>query len=285
MITVTNCNSLRAQIRAWREAGERIAFVPTMGNLHEGHLQLVDVARQRADRVVVSIFVNPIQFGPNEDFAAYPRTPEQDSDLLAARQTDLLYMPDVDTMYPGGEAAITRVVPPEALTNILCGASRPGHFSGVATVVTKLFNQVQPDLAVFGEKDFQQLLVIRRVVEDLDLPITIIGVPTVREADGLALSSRNRYLDEDERTRASRLPATLQAMAARLQQGERDFATLETMAEQELRDAGFEPDYVSIRRAADLITPARGDNSLVILAAAQLGKARLIDNLQLDLSN
>ncbi|MGD8514480.1 MAG: pantoate--beta-alanine ligase [Granulosicoccaceae bacterium] len=285
MLTVTDADNLQAQIRTWREAGERVAFVPTMGNLHEGHLCLVDAAREQAGRVVVSIFVNPTQFGPNEDFAAYPRTPEQDSELLAARGVDLLYMPGVDTMYPGGEAAMTRVEPPEALSNILCGASRPGHFSGVATVVTKLLNQVQPDVAVFGEKDFQQLLVLRRVVADLDLPVEIVGVPTVREADGLAMSSRNRYLDSDERVQAVQLPATLREVAGRLQRGERDFATLEEDAAAQLRRAGFTPDYVSIRRAEDLTTPGRGDTALVILAAAQLGEARLIDNLQLDLSN
>ncbi|MGD9000455.1 MAG: pantoate--beta-alanine ligase [Granulosicoccaceae bacterium] len=285
MLTVTDTDSLRSYIHAWREAGERVAFVPTMGNLHEGHLQLVDAARSQASRVVVSIFVNPAQFGPNEDFAAYPRTPEQDSELLAARRADLLYMPGVDSMYPGGEGAMTRVEPPEALTNILCGASRPGHFSGVATVVTKLLNQVQPDVAVFGEKDFQQLLVIRRVVADLDLPVAIVGVPTVREADGLAMSSRNRYLDSDERVQAAQLSAILREMAGRLQQGERDFAALEAAAAAQLRRAGFVPDYVSIRCATDLTTPGRGDTALVILAAARLGEARLIDNLQLDLSN
>lgn len=284
MLTITSIEQLRAQLDTWRAAGERIALVPTMGNLHDGHLQLVDVARAEARRVVVSIFVNPLQFGPGEDFASYPRSPARDSELLAGRGVDLLFMPGVDEIYPNGEAAMTRVEPPEALANILCGASRPGHFVGVVTVVCKLFNLVQPELAVFGEKDFQQLLVIRRMVEDLDMPIRIIAVPTVREADGLAMSSRNRYLAPAERQQAASLAATLARVVDRLQAGERDFAGLEAAAEQMLREAGFLPEYVSIRRRNDLTTPARGDRALVVLAAARLGAARLIDNRCLDLA-
>jgi pantoate--beta-alanine ligase len=272
-------NALQEQIQAWRALGERIALVPTMGNLHEGHLRLIDEAKQHADRCVVSIFVNPTQFGPSEDFAAYPRTPDEDCALLEARETDAVFLPTVEMMYPHGEAVSTSITVPEELANILCGASRPGHFNGVATVVTKLFNLVQPDVAVFGEKDYQQLLVIRRMVADLNIPVEIIGQATIREANGLAMSSRNRYLSDEQRGQAAQLYVSLQVCCERLQAGERDIATIEAMAVEQLEAAGFEPDYVSIRRAADLGLPGAADKELVILAAAGLGKARLIDNL------
>jgi len=278
MRTVHTIAELRAQVAAWRRAGERVAFVPTMGNLHRGHIHLVERARELAPRVVASIFVNPTQFGPNEDFAGYPRTLDDDSRQLTAAGLDLLFAPDVAEMYPRPLEHMTQVTVPE-LSGILCGASRPIHFRGVATVVSKLFNMVQPDVALFGEKDWQQLVVIRRLVTDLDFPIEIVGVPTVREADGLAMSSRNGYLTAEERAIAPALYATLVASAERLRAGERDFALLATEAKARLAAAGFRPDYFEIRRAHDLQPPTAEDADLRIFAAAWLGRARLIDNL------
>ncbi len=271
-------DSLRSTIRSWRSAGDRIAFVPTMGNLHDGHLELVAEARRQAHRVVVSIFVNPLQFGEGEDFDAYPRTLEADQSRLIAAGVDLLFTPTVATVYPAGSRQQTRVEVP-GLSDVLCGASRPGHFVGVATVVCKLFNMVQPDLAVFGEKDFQQLMVIRRMVEDLAIPIEIVGKAIVREADGLAMSSRNGYLSATQRTQAPALYRALQATAAALRAGERDYDRLEADAQQALRQAGFRPDYYVIRRVCDLGLPDQTGQPLVILAAAFLGTTRLIDNL------
>lgn len=279
MKQLENINALHEQLQVWRAGGERIALVPTMGNLHEGHLRLVDEAKQHAGRCVVSIFVNPTQFGPNEDFESYPRTLAEDCALLEARGADAVFLPTVEMMYPQGEAISTSIIVPEQLANILCGASRPGHFNGVATIVAKLFNLVQPDVAVFGEKDYQQLLVIRRLVADLNMPVEVIGQATVREANGLAMSSRNRYLDEAQRGQAAQLFATLQGCCRHLQAGQRNIAALEEAAVAQLEVAGFAPDYVSIRRAADLGLPGGSDTELVILAAAVLGKARLIDNL------
>ena len=282
-MTLETCEriaTLRERIAAWRRAGERVGFVPTMGNLHAGHLALVAEARRLAERVVVSIFVNPLQFGPQEDFGAYPRTLARDQELLAGAGTDLLFAPTVAAVYPRGQAEQTRVEVP-GLSDILCGASRPGHFVGVATVVCKLFNMVQPDLAVFGEKDFQQLLVIRLMTLDLSLPVTIQGLATVREADGLAMSSRNGYLTAEERVRAPALYQTLRRGAERLRQG-LDIAIVEGLAGEEIAAAGFSPDYVSVRRAADLGLPQAGDRELVVLAAARLGRARLIDNVRLE---
>jgi len=281
METLHRIDALRPRVAAWRRAGERIAFVPTMGNLHQGHLELVRQARGRARRVVVSIFVNPLQFGPNEDLSDYPRTLEVDHQGLEREGTDLLFAPGGDEMYPRGQAVQTRVEVP-GISDILCGASRSGHFVGVATVVCKLFNMVQPDLALFGEKDFQQLLVIRRMTADLCLPVEIVGVPTVRESDGLAMSSRNGYLSAEERTRAPSLYRALQAAAQGLRQGAA-LAQVEGQAWAELERSGLRPDYVSVRRALDLATPSPGERILVILAAAYLGRARLIDNLQVGL--
>jgi pantoate--beta-alanine ligase len=269
---------LRQRVAAWRRSGARVAFVPTMGNLHLGHLTLVRVARTQADRTVASIFVNPLQFGPREDLAAYPRTLERDREMLAAEGTDLLFAPAVEAVYPRGQEAQTRVEVP-GLSGILCGASRPGHFTGVATVVCELFNMVQPDLAVFGEKDFQQLLVIRRMAEDLSLPVEIQGVPTVREADGLALSSRNGYLTADERGRAPAIYRALQTARDRLVEGTAMDA-VEAAGREALSRAGLVPDYFSVRRSEDLAEPQAADRELVVLAAAHLGKARLIDNLR-----
>lgn len=279
MKRVQTLEALREQVRTWRVGGERVGFVPTMGNLHQGHLELVRQARQAADRVVVSIFVNPLQFGAGEDFSSYPRTLEADAEKLVGADVDLLFAPGVEVMYPRPQSEQTRVEVP-GISDILCGASRPGHFAGVATVVCKLFNQVQPDVAVFGEKDFQQLLVIRRMVEDLDMPLEIVGYPTVREADGLARSSRNGYLTTEERVRAPALISTLRMVAEALESGRRDFAAIEQEASALLETAGLKCDYLSIRRAGDLATPDPGDSDLVVLGAAFLGRARLIDNLR-----
>jgi pantoate--beta-alanine ligase len=279
MQTVHTIAELRAQVVAWKRAGERVAFVPTMGNLHRGHIHLVERARELAPRTVASIFVNPMQFGPSEDFAAYPRTLEADSRQLEAAGLDLLFAPSVAEMYPRPLENMTQVTVPE-LPAVLCGANRPGHFTGVTTVVSKLFNMVQSDVAVFGEKDWQQLVIIRRMAADLDMPMEIIDVATVREPDGLALSSRNGYLSDEQRAIAPTLHATLQATAERWRAGNRDWARLEADAKANLTACGFRPDYVEIRRADDLQRPAPEDVAgLRIFAAAWLGRARLIDNL------
>ena len=271
---------LRDRIQAWRRAGCRIAFVPTMGNLHVGHLALVHHARASADRVVVSIFVNPMQFGPKEDYASYPVTQEADQAALVAAAVDLLFLPGVADIYPEGIAHTTRVEVP-VLNAILEGEHRPAHFNGVTTVVAKLFNLVQPDEAVFGEKDFQQLLLIRRMVADLCMPIWIDSVATVREPDGLALSSRNSYLGAVERGIAPQLYQTLLDVQSLVECGERDFAGIEQAAVQQLGEAGFAPDYVSIRRQQDLAKPEPGDSALIVLGAAVIGRARLIDNIRI----
>jgi pantoate--beta-alanine ligase len=249
-----------------------------MGNLHQGHLSLVELAREHAERVVVTIFVNPTQFGAGEDFASYPRTLERDARHLKKVGADLIFAPDVETLYPFGLDMATRVSVP-VLTENFCGASRPGHFDGVTTVVARLFSIVQPDTAVFGQKDYQQQLVIRHMTTDLSLPITIITGETVREKDGLAMSSRNSYLSKEERAVAPRLHEVLDDLGRQLQHGRRNFAELETDAVQRLAAAGFDVDYVAIRRAQDLEPPNRDCDELVVLAAATLGKARLIDNI------
>jgi len=271
---------LRAQIHDWRMQGLRIAFVPTMGNLHEGHATLFEQARQYADKVVASIYVNPMQFGLNEDWSKYPRTLDADCQILNEKKVDALFLPDDKTMYPHGTEVQTFVEVPR-LSTILCGASRPGHFRGVATIVSKLFHLVQPDVAVFGEKDFQQLMVIRQMVNDLFLPIEIIGAATKRADDGFALSSRNGYLTTQERAQAPAIYQALQVTAQALRAGERDYAKLEQQARQHISQAGLRPDYYSIRRLNDLLEPASEEQSFVVLAAAFLGKARLIDNIQI----
>lgn len=278
MKTIETLEELREQVRAWRVAGERVAFVPTMGNLHAGHLTLIAEARARAQRVVASIFVNPMQFGPVEDLDAYPRTLARDRELLEEAGCDLLFAPNVATVYPRGSEEQTRVEVP-GLSDVLCGESRPGHFRGVATVVCKLFNMVQPDVALFGEKDFQQLLVIRRMVEDLAVPVEIVGVPTVRESDGLAMSSRNGYLSPSERARAPALRRVLTQARDALLAGNAA-ASVEREAENALREAGLTPDYIRVRTTDDLRPATETDRDLVILAAAYLGRARLIDNLR-----
>ena len=273
---------LREQISEWRRAGDEIALVPTMGNLHSGHLYLINVAREHADRVIVSIFVNPTQFGEGEDYEKYPRTIEKDKLQLRRVNTDALFMPDVDTIYPFGTDSATSVTVP-VLTEEFCGSFRPGHFDGVTTVVSRLFSLVQPDVAVFGKKDYQQLLVIKRLVEDLSLPIKIVEAETQRESDGLAISSRNQYLDQAERKKAPELFAVLKTMSSEMLNDADDFSELEENAVFDLERIGFEPEYISIRRADDLGEPDAEDRQLVILAAAYLGDTRLIDNILVQL--
>ena len=281
MQQIVHIAPLRQAIATHKRAGHRIVFVPTMGNLHAGHVRLVEEARLHGNIVVCSIFVNPLQFGPTEDLDAYPRTLAADVEKLAAARCDLLFTPSVAEIYPQGLAAQTIVSVP-GISRRHCGASRPGHFDGVATIVTKLFNMVQPDAALFGLKDYQQLQVIRHLVADLCMPIELVGIPTQREPSGLALSSRTGYLSAEEKARAPVLHQCLQEAGARLRQGA-DMASVETVAAQTLAEAGFVPDYFSVCQA-DTLEPAQAhDRHLVILAAAWLGKTRLIDNLQLEL--
>lgn len=270
---------MQLQSQSWRAAGWRIAFVPTMGNLHEGHLDLVREAARRADRVVVSVFVNPLQFNDAADFQRYPRTLNDDLRQLSNLNVAAVFAPAEQAMYPEGREMVTRVEVPR-LTDELEGAHRPGHFTGVATVVTKLFQAVLPDVALFGEKDYQQLLVVRKLVADLNLPLEIVGWPTRREPDGLAMSSRNRQLGTNERRQASRLYAILQWVAEQVRAGQGHFTKLEAVAREQLVAAGFEPEYISIRTAADLRPPVAGE-PLVVLGAARLGTVRLIDNLRI----
>jgi pantoate--beta-alanine ligase len=278
MVTATDLRDLRTRIAAWKRDGLRVGFVPTMGNLHPGHHSLVRLARARADRVVASVFVNPTQFGPGEDFARYPRTPDEDAAGLRGSGCDLLWLPGVATMYPLGVDAAVRILVP-GVTDVLEGVHRPGHFDGVATVVARLFNQVQPDVAAFGRKDYQQLAVIRQLVVDLAFPIELLGGETVREPDGLAMSSRNRYLSTQERATASMLHETLQAMGAAWRSGT-GRSRIESDASARLAAAGFQVDYAALRRP-DLSEPADGEpGPRVALVAARLGRTRLIDNLE-----
>jgi pantoate--beta-alanine ligase len=279
MDRVTTNAAVRERVQRWRAEGARIAFVPTMGNLHSGHISLIEAARRGAARFVASIFVNPMQFGPNEDFAHYPRTAAKDAEMLSAAGCDLMFMPDAHEIYPDGLERATRVEVPE-LSRILCGQFRPGHFEGVTTVVAKLFNIVAPDVAVFGEKDYQQLTIIRRMVADMCYPIEIVAAPTVREADGLAMSSRNQYLTAAERRIAPRLYGALQAAVQRLAAVDRDIAAIERAGSLELEAAGMQSEYFAVRAARTLGLPQESPEELVVLAAARLGKARLIDNLK-----
>ena len=271
--------ALKSAVADWHRQDERIALVPTMGNLHAGHMALVKRAQQLADHVVVSIFVNPMQFVKGEDFHTYPRTPQQDLLMLSEGGVDLAFIPKATDLYEGDLDQTTRVQVP-VLDGILCGEFRPGHFTGVATIVTKLFNLTQPDLAVFGDKDYQQLLVIRRLVADLCIPVDIVAVPTVRDVDGLALSSRNNYLTRAERKRAPILYKTLKELAEKLKKASADITALEGEAVATLKQSGFRPDYVSVRRADDLMVPTAGNDRLVVLAAAWLGRPRLIDHIE-----
>jgi pantoate--beta-alanine ligase len=278
MDMVTTIAQVREHVRGWRARGQRIAFVPTMGNLHAGHLSLIEAARQHGERFVASIFVNPMQFGPNEDYAHYPRTPRQDETMLAAAGCDLMFMPDVAEIYPNGPDNAARVEVP-VLSHILDGEFRPGHFQGVATVVAKLLNIVEPDAAIFGEKDFQQLTVIRRMVADLCMPMTIIGAATVREPDGLAMSSRNQYLTLAERGIAPIIHQQLQLARARLLAGVAE-PDVQSGALAALTAAGLRPDYFVVRDATNLQPALPDTHERVVLVAARLGKARLIDNLR-----
>lgn len=274
-------NSLQQELAVLTMQGESLALVPTMGNLHAGHMSLIREARKLADRVIVSIFVNPTQFDRDEDLAAYPRTLDEDIEKLEKGRVDLLFAPHSEEIY--GEDSTTRIHV-SGLADCLEGASRPGHFDGVATIVAKLFNLIQPDVALFGEKDFQQLQLIQRMVEDLNFPVSVLGFPTVREADGLAMSSRNRYLNEEERQKAPQLYAALQKMEQTLRQGKKDYLVMEEQATKDLENAGFGVDYVSIVGASDLKEPKEAESQLVILASAWLGQARLIDNIPVDLA-
>ncbi len=279
MDVVTKIAAVRERVQGWRADAERIAFVPTMGNLHAGHLSLIEAAGHLGSKFIASIFVNPMQFGPNEDFAHYPRTVDADFEMLSKAGCSVMFMPDAKEIYPDGVEHATQVVVPE-LTKILCGAFRPGHFEGVATVVAKLFNIVQPDVAVFGEKDYQQLAIIRRMTTDLCMPIEIVGAPTVREKDGLAMSSRNQYLTEEERKIAPKIYQALQRAAERLRFGVRNVADAEGEGTEALKAGGITPDYFSVRDAVSLGVPTDSSREVVVLTAARLGKARLIDNIK-----
>ena len=286
METVTTIAAVRRCVQSWHRQGLRVAFVPTMGNLHAGHMSLIEAAHSLGDRFVASIFVNPMQFGPNEDYNHYPRTPDRDAKMLADAGCNLMFMPDVAEIYPNGPKKAARVDVPE-LSSILDGVSRPGHFEGVATIVAKLFNVVDPDIAVFGEKDFQQLTIIRRMVADLCMRVEIVGAPTVRELSGLAMSSRNQYLTEDEHRRAPLIYTALSTAVASLKQNRTAagtfapgfIAAVEEQGVRTLQEGGLQSDYFSVRDAATL-GPPLASSALVVLAAARLGRARLIDNLR-----
>ena len=277
MIVVNTKKELDEQLAEWRQHDEHSALVATMGNLHAGHLSLVELAREHAERVVVSIFVNPTQFAEGEDFEEYPRTLERDTRRLKKPAADLIFVPDVETMYPFGLKDATTVSVPR-ITENFCGASRPGHFDGVTSVVARLFGLVQPDIAVFGQKDYQQQLVIRHMCLDLNLPVAIITGETIREDDGLAMSSRNQYLTPEERAIAPLLFEVISGVGNELQNGRRDYEEMETESIAKLSDSGFGVEYFSIRRAQNLESPDRDCDELVVLAAATLGNARLIDN-------
>ncbi|MEI6543677.1 MAG: pantoate--beta-alanine ligase [Methylococcales bacterium] len=276
MQIIKNVCDLRELIKAWRTAGETIAFVPTMGNLHAGHLQLVTRAKAVANRVVVSIFVNPTQFGVGEDFETYPRTEKEDQEKLIAEGVDVLFLPAVDDIYMSDARTTVTVA---EVSEWYCGASRPGHFAGVATVVCKLFNIVQPDIALFGLKDFQQFTIIKIMVRDLNIPVEIIGVDTVREPSGLAMSSRNGYLTAHEKQVASELYRVLCVTRDAILEGACNYTEVENQAFAALQEVGFKPDYISVCRSRDLTKAAPEDSDLVLLAAARLGKTRLIDNI------
>ncbi len=282
MNTISCVAQLRTAVAQARAAGQRIAFVPTMGNLHAGHIALITQAVARADFVVASIFVNPLQFGPNEDLDSYPRTLAADQNKLTDAGCNLLFTPVVEDIYPDGMAEHTIVRVP-GVSSGLCGGSRPGHFDGVSTIVCKLLNMVQPDLALFGEKDYQQLAVIRKMVSDLSMPIEICGVPIVRDTDGLALSSRNGYLSAQQRANAPALQQCMHSVKAHIIKGNRDYAALFAQFDTDLQDAGFRLDYVELRDALNLEVAHADSRHMVLLAAAYLGTTRLIDNLIIDL--
>ena len=280
MEQIASLSHLRTVIAAWRKAGETIAFVATMGNLHQGHFTLVKEAKRKASKVVVSIFVNPMQFGEGEDFESYPRTLQQDGDALNELGVDLLFTPEVSDVYHRDMSTTTRVEVP-GLSNILCGKHRPGHFVGVTTVVAKLFSMVQPDIAVFGKKDYQQLFLIKRMVEDLAMPIDVVGIDTIREPSGLAMSSRNGYLSSAEKEAATELYQSLTNIAEQVRQGSKAYISLCQNEVKTLQSKGFLVDYMEVRRQDDLARPSGEDAKLVVLVAAHLGNARLIDNLEI----
>ena len=280
MIIVNSILDLRSAISTWKQSGLTVALVPTMGNLHAGHLKQVNNAKQKADKVVVSIFVNPTQFGVNEDFSSYPRTEQEDQLKLATENADLLFLPAITDIYSANTLTTVNVT---GLSDMYCGASRPGHFSGVATIVCKLFNLVQPDIAVFGLKDFQQFTVIKTMVRDLNIPIELLGVDTQRENNGLAMSSRNNYLTDPERQLAPQLYQSLGIAKSAILAGQHSYADIEQQAIQSLKNAGFIPDYFTICCRHDLSPATKQDKELVILAAAKLGTTRLIDNIYFSL--
>ncbi|NOR19181.1 MAG: pantoate--beta-alanine ligase [Xanthomonadales bacterium] len=282
MKKIHSVDKLRKAIAEWREAGDTIALVPTMGNLHKGHMSLISLAAEYAEHVIVSIFVNPTQFGPNEDYTSYPRMPEVDSRKLARAGIDILFAPSVEEIYPHGLENSAQVLVPE-LSDQLCGASRPGHFLGVTSVVSRLFNICIPDVAVFGNKDYQQLVILRRMVEDLHIPVKLLAGETERDANGLALSSRNEKLDEVQRAAAAIIYQALDDAATALRTGQNDFVNVEKTAIETIAVAGLDPEYVAIRNAADLSMPQENSPRLVILAAARLGGVRLIDNVLLNI--
>ncbi len=282
MQRVETPGELRALLGEWHPEGDRIALVPTMGNLHKGHISLVELAKEHADRVIVSVFVNPTQFGPNEDFEEYPRTLETDALKLTRAGADVLYVPSVEVMYPEGPDNATRITVPH-LSEELEGVSRPDHFAGVASVVCRLFNMCHPNVAIFGQKDYQQFVVLKRMANDLHLPVQLIAAPTVRNDSGLALSSRNGYLDRAQKEAATVISQALISIETMLEDGNRDYAALEKSAAEQITAAGLEPDYIAIRDAEDLSMPDGGSLHLVALAAARTGKVRLLDNVLIEL--
>jgi pantoate--beta-alanine ligase len=287
MIQTDNIQELQQQVQQWKDSGKTIAFVPTMGNLHLGHLLLVEEAKKQADITIASIFLNPIQFDKQADLAAYPKTLDDDLRQLKERQCDLVFTPSIDSMY-GTEGRASTQIEVLGIGEILDGASRPGHFMGVATIVAKLFNLTSADIAIFGEKDFQQLMIIKQMVEDLNFKTRIIGYPTVREEDGLAMSSRNGYLTAEERKIAPWLQKTLKEIQQKLETGSTDsdcdYGAIISTAKKQLLEKGFKPDYIEIRRQKDLQKAKKGDKEIVILATAWLGKARLIDNIPFNIA-
>lgn len=283
LLHLDSLSSLHAALAEQRRQGRTIGLVPTMGNLHAGHISLVAAAKTRCDFVVGTIFVNPLQFGPNEDFARYPRTLDADMAALAAAGCDALFTPSVSEMYPVPLEAQTTISVP-LLSTLYCGKSRPGHFDGVCTVICKFFNMVRPDLAFFGLKDFQQFFIIRRMVSDLQIPVQLVGMPTIREASGLAMSSRNNYLSSDERGRAVVIYATLQQIADDIRKGGRDFPSLEAQGQERLAQAGLRPDYFQIADTRTLLPPTEDTREVVLLTAAYAGNTRLIDNVVVQLA-
>jgi len=282
MNQANSVSELRQYIQHWKDHQQSIAFIPTMGNLHQGHLSLIEKGQSLCDRTICSIFVNPMQFGPNEDFNHYPRTLDRDIELLESVACDLVYMPTASELYPQGLEGISQIIVTD-LTDTFEGAHRPGHFTGVATIVAKLFNIVRPDISVFGKKDYQQYCVIKKMTQDLNLDVEIIGQETSREPSGLATSSRNRYLNEEQKSEAALIYETLQEASDKIVRGEKDFASVEKQATDKLNQAGFDTDYFNVCNADTLKPATTGDKKLVILVTTRLGDTRLLDNIEIDL--